>query len=118
MAKKDAMLALSMRACWAEAVMNGTKDREFRSRSTNVRGRVLLYSSKTRYSRTEEASLTEELGLDVAALPRGVIVGSAEILDVQKLGEGDYAWILARPKRARKLVAPTRQPLPVFFRPF
>lgn len=115
---KSEMLALSMRACWAEAVMNGTKNREFRSRTTHVRGRVLIYSSLTRYPRVEEARLSEELGLDVPSLVRGVILGSAEIVGVEKLGEHDYAWLLARPMRARKLIAPTRQPLPTFFWPF
>ena len=98
--------------------MNGSKDREFRSRQTHVRGRVLVYASKTRYPRAEEARLSDELGLDVAGLVRGVLVGSIEIIGVEKLGEGDFAWLLARPQRAKRLIAPTRQPLPTFFKPF
>lgn len=112
------MLALSTRAVWAEAILRKIKMEEQRSRQTWVRGRVWLYSSLTRYPAAVEAELSDELGFDVASLPRGVIVGSVEIVGVREVDEGGFAWALARPRRARKLVAPTRQPLPTFFRPW
>ena len=69
---------------------------------------------------------------DVDALPRGVLVGTVEIVGCRHLnrsdseaacfeivgGSGLYAWVLDRPKRAEVLEKPTRQPQPMFFNPF
>ena len=65
-------------------------------------------------------------------LPRGVLVGTVEIIGCRYVaksdseeacfevddGSGYYAWVLDRPKRAEVLKKPTRQPQPMFFNPF
>ncbi len=108
-------LALSVHQPFAELIMLGEKNAEFRSRPTNIRGRVYVYASRTfdEYDR----EICEEAGLDPDELPRGVIVGSVEIVDCVKDGKW-YAYILENPKRLKRPLKPTEHPQPKFFYPF
>jgi hypothetical protein len=108
--------ALSVRQPHAEAIMRGTKTIEYRSQSTNVRGRILIYASQGRYAPEDETEMMAEYRIkDVSCeeLPRGVIVGSVE-LHACDGGE----WHLRKPERAKKLVRPTARPNPIWFYPF
>jgi superfamily II DNA or RNA helicase len=110
------MRALSIRQPFAEAIMRGTKTTEYRSGNTNIRGRILIYASLTRYGDNEETEMLQEFGIkDVEAddLSRGVIVGSVELYDSD---EGE--WYLRNPQRAEKFVEPVNRPNPVWFYPF
>ena len=110
------MIALSVRQPQAEAIMRGTKTIEYRSASTNIRGRILIYASLSRYEAEEEAEIQEEYEItDVESddLPRGVVIGSVELYDSD---EGE--WYLRNPVRAQKLVEPVNRPNPVWFYPF
>lgn len=101
-------LALSVRQPYADQIMRGVKKVEYRSRATNVRGRVHIYASM-RPARDEPDD----------GLPRGVLVGTVEIVDCSLLDDGSgFGWHLAKPRRAAKLVRPAKHPQPVFFRPF
>jgi hypothetical protein len=65
-------------------------------------------------------------------LPRGVLVGTVEIVGCLPLQISDskaacfeisethgfYGWLLARPDRAEDLLKPRNQPQPMFFNPF
>lgn len=107
-------LALSVRQPHAEAILAGIKTIEYRSRPTKIRGRILIYASKTRYTPAEERRLMKMYGFDfdeIDDLPRGVVVGSVEIIGCQG-GE----WKLANPKRLRRPFIPERKPQPVWFR--
>ncbi|MBS0261106.1 MAG: ASCH domain-containing protein [Planctomycetes bacterium] len=111
-----AVRALSIRQPHAEAIMRGVKKIEYRSGPTNVRERIFVYAAQGRYSADEEATMMKTYRIkDVACddLPRGVLVGSVELYDCDG---GD--WLLRRPERAAKLVAPTQQPQPIWFYPF
>lgn len=110
------MRALSIRQPHAEAILRGTKKIEYRSRSTNIRGRIYIYASLGRYANEDELSMLEDYGItDITAdeLPRGVLVGTVELFDCD---EGE--WHVRNPERLEELVAPTQHPQPVWFKPF
>jgi hypothetical protein len=114
------MKALSVRQPYAEAIMRGIKPIEFRSRSTNVWGRVYVYATLGRFSGDKEAELLARHGIDDVTcddLPRGVLVGAVELWDCTAT-DGDYRWHLRDPQRAEELLKPTGRPLPTWFEPF
>ena len=126
------MRALSIRQPWAELILLGRKIIEVRSRRTNLRERVFIYAGFHRIEPAEEARIAQEYGIDVDGLPRGVLVGTVEIVGCMPLQQDDgraacfpitethgfFAWLLARPQRAEDLVKPKNQPQPMFFNPF
>ncbi len=118
-AEHSAALALSIRQPWAELILRGAKRFDERSRHTRIRGRVLIYASLGRYRRDVEADIEAECGIELARLPRGVIVGSVELFACRRSPDGDaWQWWLRRPMRASELRKPDRQPMPVWFRPW
>jgi hypothetical protein len=126
------MRALSVRQPWAELILLGRKTIEVRSKATRLRERVYIYAGWNRIEPEVEARVAARFGIDVDALPRGVLVGTVEIVGSRHLakidsgaacfevddGSGYYAWVLDRPERAEILTKPTRQPQPMFFNPF
>jgi hypothetical protein len=126
------MRALSVRQPWAELILLGHKTIEVRSKMTHLRERIYIYASQNRFEAEEESRITAQYGIDVGALPRGVLVGTVQIVGSRPVvksdseaacfeindGAGFYAWVLDRPKRAEVLEKPTRQPQPMFFNPF
>ncbi len=110
------MKALSMRQPHAEAVMRGVKTIEYRSGATNIRGRILIYATRTRYEAEVEQEMMDNYGIDDAScddLPRGVLVGTVELFDSD---EGE--WHLRLPERLATLLKPSKSPQPVWFDPF
>ena len=106
--------AISVRQPWAELIMRGVKQREYRSRSTKVRGRVYVYASLTP---ADDPAAWRKAGRKPGELPSGVIVGSVEIVGCRKDGRVDeFAYELANPKRLRKPITPKNKPQPVFWR--
>ena len=103
------MRAISIRQPYVERILVGTKTREFRSRPTWIRGRVYLYAG---LKLAEGARVTST----VAALPKGLIVGSVQIVDCRDLGDC-FAYVLKNPRRYRIPVAARGQPQPGFWRP-
>ena len=129
---KTEMRALSIRQPWAELILLGQKTIEVRSKATHLRERIYVYASKSRIEEREEARIAAQYGIDVGALPRGVLVGTVEITGCRPVeksdseaacfeiddGTGFHAWVLDRPKRAEVLEKPTRQSRAWFFEPF
>ncbi len=71
----DQARSLSIRQPHAEAIMRGIKETEYRSVTTKIRGRILIYAGQGRYSADEDAQMMGNYGIaDVACddLPRGV----------------------------------------------
>lgn len=101
--------ALSIRQPWAELIMLGNKDVEYRSRATKVRGRIGIYASLSK----EDLPEAEHWGLDPDKLPRGVIIGTVELYDCDG---GD--WYLRDPKRLAEPIRPAKHPQPIWFYPF
>jgi hypothetical protein len=107
------MRALSVQQPFAEMIIAGKKKREYRSIATNIRERVYIYASRT--AGPKERWIDN--GYEEGSLPVGVLVGTVEVVGCS--GEaGDYAWSLAHPERAKKLVKPKNRPQPVWFLPF
>ncbi len=104
--------AISIRQPFVEAILDGKKKIEYRSRRTNIRERVYLYASKSQpYPET-----FEEYGYDKANCPTGVIVGTVDVVDCTGV-EGDYEIHLANPERLKEFLNPKNQPQPMFWRP-
>ena len=71
---EDLPRAISIRQPYVEMILRGTKRAEYRSRATKVRGRVYLYASL-------KLAEADARGVrDLLSLPRGLIVGSVEIV--------------------------------------
>lgn len=105
-------LALSVLQPFTEQIMRGTKKIEYRTISTNIRGRVYIYASKQ-----PRIDAYEKMGVEVGTFPAGVIVGAVEIIGcIEKKGE--YQWLLANPNRLKKMIVPENRPNPVWFKPF
>ena len=127
------MRALSIRQPWAELILRGAKTIEARSKRTNKNGeRVHIYAALQRIEPDEEARIAAEFGIEVDALPRGVLVGTVEIVGCEPLAPehsqaacfainestGGFAWLLKNPRRADVLIKPDRHPQPSFFEPY
>lgn len=102
------MRALSIRQPWATLILMGLKKIETRTTRTWRRGRVALHAAATMGPSEREAAIRE--GLDPDDLPRGVIVGTVEIVDAVPVEElrvseaerrrgdhrpGRWGWVLA-----------------------
>lgn len=105
--------ALSIQQPFAELILRGKKKYEYRSIPTKIRERVYVYASK----KSGPEKRWKDSGIEPGSLPTGVLVGSVEIVSCEGKS-GDYAWKLARPKRAKRMIKPINQPQPVWFRPF
>ena len=124
--------ALSLRQPWAELVLRGIKTIEARSTRTKIRGPVQIYAGRNRIDKDSEARISKEYGIDVNALPRGVLVGIVTIVDCRPVTPADspnacfsidedyeaFGWVLEDAKRFETLREPEAQPQPIFFYPF
>ena len=104
--------ALSIRQPYAERILRGEKQFEYRSWPTNYRGKVYIYAAKTPVNLPGHHD-----PLDPLTLPRGVIVGTMEIVDCQK-GEKYFEWQLANPIRFDTPLKTQAMPQAGFFHPF
>jgi len=68
--------ALSIQQPNAEQILRGKKKIEYRNMPTNKRERVYVYASMTR----EHQEAWNEIGLEPATLPTGLLVGTVEIV--------------------------------------
>lgn len=106
--------AISIRQPYVEAILNGEKEIEYRSRKTNIRERVYLYASKT----LETRDVFDDFGYKIEDCPTGLIVGSVEIVDCTEDDEYEcYNWHLAKPERLDEFLKPVNQPQPGIWRP-
>ena len=125
-------LALAIQQPWAEMIVRGEKRLEIRSRATNVRGTIYVYASRRFSSFPDAASVVEDFLLDADALPRGLVVGTVEIVGCRRTrdedaGEalvstdllaGNFAYRLENPRRLDRPRRPDRTPYGVWFEPF
>lgn len=107
--------AISIQQPFVEQILKGKKKYEYRSRPTQIRGRVFLYASL----RPGEISRWKGTGFKPGDLPTGLIVGSVEIVDCVYFKKNKiYGYKLVKPKRYKKHVKPKQQPQPCWFFPF
>lgn len=102
------MPAISIRQPFAWAIIHGGKDIENRTWPTRFRGRVLIHAGKAWHD-CRPADLEAEmkyLGIELsipADLPRGGIVGVAEIVDcinepTSPWFEGPWGFVISNPR--------------------
>lgn len=108
----EKMRALSIRQPYVERILRGEKKVEYRSWPTRYRGKVYIYAAKTLVNLPGHHD-----SLDPMTLPRGVIVGTMEIVDCQR-GEQYFEWQLAQPVRFPKPLSTQAMPQAGFFFPF
>ncbi len=110
--QQEIVRAISIRQPFVEAILDGKKKIEYRSRKTNIRERVYLYASLT----PADEEWFAEFGYRKEDCPTGVIVGTIEIVDCTTNG-WEYEIHLANPVRFSKFLKPKNQPQPMFWRP-
>ena len=107
--------AISIRQPYVELILRGIKRREYRSRPTNIRGRVYVYASMKPAEWPREWRM---VGKHPGELPTGVVVGSVDIVDCRWDDRtGCYAYRLEKPRRLRPHRTIVNQPQPCFWRP-
>jgi hypothetical protein len=107
--------AISIRQPYAEQILRGIKVREYRSIPTKITERVFIYAGQ----KPGEWFDYDLLGFDRDDLPRGVLVGTVEVIGCEWYPKGDcYAYLLANPRRLRRQLKPDNQPQPIWFHPF
>ncbi len=106
--------AISIKQPFVELILQGKKKFEYRTVPTNIRERVYLYASSKERS---EDLLWKKVKGEGGSLPRGMIVGSVEIVDCRVHKKEGFAYKLKDPKRLTKPLKPRNQPSPVFWRP-
>lgn len=112
------MKAISVRQPYATLIMLGLKQIETKTTNTKFRGTIMIHASATMGPRERAVALRE--GFDPDALPRGVLLGSVQIVDAKPVEElnpdstersvGDYSpgrwgWTLANPRALITLLA-------------
>jgi hypothetical protein len=126
------LIALGIRQPWAELILRGIKTIEVRSSLTRVRGPIYLYSSKKLADIPAARKAIAEHEIDVDELPRGVLVGTIDIVDSRECRPADttaacvprdvlkgrFGWRLANPQRLETPLHVRFLPYGVWFYPF
>jgi hypothetical protein len=125
-------IALGVQQPWAELILRGVKTVEIRSQGTRQRGPIYLYASKRVSTLPAAAEAAARHGVDVESLPRGLLVGTVEIVGSEPAGAedaaaaclpvelltGKFGWQLASPRRLAEPLMPRFLPYGVWFYPF
>ncbi len=126
------LIALGIRQPWAELILRGIKTIEVRSQPTNVRGTIYLYTGKKFADIPAAGEMAEQHALEADALPRGLLVGTVDIIDCRPCTpddtnaacvpatvlNGKQAWRLANPVRLDQPLKVRFLPYGVWFYPF
>ncbi|MEZ6057710.1 MAG: ASCH domain-containing protein [Planctomycetaceae bacterium] len=126
------LVALGIRQPWAELILRGIKTIEVRTLETNHRGPIYLYASKELADTPAARAAIAQHGLDVDTLPRGLLLGTVEIVDCRIAERTDAsaaclpatmlddkkAWVVSSPQRLEVPVRPRFLPYGVWFYPF
>ncbi|MEX0718724.1 MAG: ASCH domain-containing protein [Planctomycetaceae bacterium] len=119
------LIALGVRQPWAELILRGVKTIEVRTVDTRQRGTIYLYASKKFTDHPAAQAATEAHSLDLESLPRGMLVGTVDLVATRACEPDDAAracvrrgdvigrigWRLENPHRLP-------EPLPVRFLPY
>jgi hypothetical protein len=124
--------ALGIRQPWAELILQGIKTIEVRTLPTSVRGPIYLYTSKVIADTPAAGNAAARYGLEMESLPRGLLVGTVEIVGCEpcraedaeracltsEIVAGKMGWRLARPQRLESPLKVRFLPYGVWFYPF
>jgi len=99
---------LSVKQPFADAIVNGVKLVENRSRSTTFRGKLFIHSSKSKPTQTDLRYCRQRgFNYDEERSYFGCILGSIELVDVRIDEElpwaipSHYHWILENPRKLK-----------------
>lgn len=127
------MIALGIRQPWAELILRGHKSQEIRSSNTSRRGTIYVYASKKVSDHPEAIRAAAKHGIEkIDDLPRGVLVGTVELIDSAParpqdsaeaclpagLLKGKFAWTLSHPARLPRPMLVKYLPYGVWFYPY
>lgn len=126
------LIGLGIRQPWVELILAGAKTIEVRSQPTKLRGSIYIYAAKKVSNIADAQSAADTATLNIDALPRGMVVGTVEIVNCRpaspndvgrscvspELLVGQYAWELRNPFRFDIPVRPRFLPYGVWFYPF
>lgn len=92
----DTLRALSVRQPWAELIVRGDKNLEYRTWRLREMGPLLIHAS-----RTLDHENFEITGMEPQGLPFGALVGIVDVVDCVEVEDepGLYAFQLAHPRR-------------------
>lgn len=124
--------ALGIRQPWVELILRGTKTTEVRVVPTKVRGTIYLYASRTPGAGEIVERAISQHGIEMSSLPRGVLVGTVELVDCRLCRAADaaaacvpvdvvqnrYGWVLENPQRLEAPLKPRFLPYGIWFYPF
>lgn len=125
-------IALAIQQPWAELILQGKKTIEIRSTMTNQRGRIYVYASRKPSQLPCALVAAAEHHLEIEQLPKGVILGTVELIDARPATAADavaacvtpellvnrQAWILQHPARLPQELSPRFLPYGIWFYPF
>ncbi len=125
-------IALGIQQPWAELILRGIKTLEIRSQPTRLRGRIYLYASKRSSPLPAATVAAKRHQIDVDLLPRGVLVGTVNLVDCRScrakdqqaacvpaaLLEAQFAWELSEPQSLTVPLKVRFLPYGVWFYPF
>ena len=125
-------IALGVRQPWCELILRGRKTLEIRSRSTEVRGTIYVYAAKKFSDLPGLDDLVTAEAVDLDGLPRGLLVGTVDLVGCRRATPGDaaascvpaelledrWAWELANPVRFAEPAKPRFLPYGVWFYPY
>ena len=89
------MKVLSIKQPYAELILMGAKEYEFRTWKTKFRGTFLIHASKKIDKNCDAKPIREMIF--------GAIIGQAELWKVTDLENGMYAWHLKNIKRVKPI---------------
>ena len=94
------MKAITIQQPWAQLIRDGKKKTEYRTWSTNHRGKLAIHAGQV-----IDVDECRRVGLDPDSLPRGRVICIVEMYGCKKMRDG-YGWQLRnvrpiRPVRAR-----------------
>lgn len=125
-------IALAVRQPWAELIVRGAKTVEVRSGPVQLRGPIYIYAARAISDLPDAIVAATRFGVEIDALPRGVIVGTAELVDARPATTADveaalvstahlagkHAWELARTVRFPQPLRVRFKPYGIWFYPF
>jgi len=126
------LLALSIQQPWAELILRGIKTIEVRRVQARPQTQIYLYASQRLSTLPGISDLISRHEIQADSLPRGMIVGTVDIVDCRQSRVEDaaaaqissallvetYSWVLGNPQRLSQPVPPRYVPFGTWFYPF
>ena len=125
-------IALAVQQPWAELIVRGLKTIEVRSTRARPRGTIYIYASRNPSELPEAAAAIKRHSLSLKDLPRGMVIGEANLVECRPAVPKDtaasllgpdrlddrMAWRFAQPMKFPRPLSPRFVPCGIWFYPF